>query len=456
MPSQGKTMHQHSLEDYQHQAEQGDARSQFMLSQYCFQQRDLQNMMRWLRLAAEQAMPEALDALGYCLEKGMGTERDMLSALDNYRHSADAGSAQAAYRYADLLFRCDLTQSRSAEVCRYWQQASTAEFPLALRALSFLRMLAEGPTPAVLECLRQSAQAGDPVAQFNLGCCLAPTDADSASSWLQQAAAKSYPLATTAMHALQAGDNGHSSDLFMLPLNDAGDDNKNSINPEWLVPAMPSSLQWEELHELPLVSVAHKALSLPECAYLIHLATPLMKRAQVISADESDPGSLQASMESRVRTSDSTFLPLQVTDMISHFIDRKISLVTDIDICRSEPFSVLHYQPGQYYKPHFDYFDPDLAVSARLLRDGGQRCASAVIYLSDVEAGGGTGFPELELEVPARLGSLCLFHNCRPDGSVEPRSLHAGLPVEQGDKWVATKWYRESKTSYLPEMAEGS
>jgi len=445
-------MQSHSLQDYQRLAEQGDVHSQFMLSQYCYQQRDLPQMLRWLRLAADQCMPEAMDALGYCLEKGMGTELDMPAALDNYQRAARAGSAQAAYRYADLLYRCDLTQSRGAEVCQYWQQAIAENFALALRVQGFLRMLAEGSTPAVLELLQQSAQAGDPVAQFNLGCCLASTDTDAARKWLQQAAARNYPLAASTLHDLQQANKKFSMDFLAVRQKKEADKLSNTPQPGWLAPQPPARLRWDKLHENPSVRVAHDALNVVECAYLIYQATPLMQRAQVISADASDPGSQQASMESRVRTSDSTFLPLQATDMISHHIDRKISLVTGIDINRSEPFSVLHYLPGQYYKPHYDYFDPELPVAARLLRDGGQRCASAVIYLSDVAAGGGTAFPELDLEVPARMGSLCLFHNCRADGSVEPRSLHAGLPVEQGDKWVATKWYREGVTSYLPGM----
>ena len=444
-------MQSHSLQDYRRLAEQGDARSQFMLSQYCYQQRDLPQMLRWLRLAADQCMPEAMDALGYCLEKGMGTESDMPAALDNYQHSARAGSAQAAYRYADLLYRCDLTLSRREEIISYWQQAISAKFPLAVRALGFLRMLAEGSTPAVLALLQQSAQAGDPVAQFNLGCSLAATDTDTARNWLQQAAARDYPLAASTMRAMPAKGGSDWPGSVQATSQVAETSDEKALNAAWLLPQPSPRLRREVLHETPLVCVVHNALSLPECAYLIHLATPLMRRAQVISADARDPGSQQASMESRVRTSDSTFLPLQATDMISHYIDRKISLVTGIDIDRSEPFSVLHYQPGQYYKPHYDYFDPELPVAARLLHDGGQRCASAVIYLSDVAAGGGTAFPELDLEVPARMGSLCLFQNCRADGSVEPRSLHAGLPVEQGDKWVATKWYREGVTSYLPE-----
>jgi hypothetical protein len=447
-------MHSHSLEDYQRLAEQGDKHSQFMLSQYCFQQRDLPQMMQWLQLAANQHMPEALDALGYCQEKGMGTEQDMTAALASYRSAADIGSAQAAFRYADLIYRCDSAQSQGAEVCNHWQQAVAANLPLALRALGFLRMLAEGATEPVIALLQRSAQAGDVVAQFNLGCCLAQHDADNARQWLQQAAAKGYPLCDTALRALQANNKTNWSGVLVSRQPTAGAISNTTIQPSWLVPQLPPQLQWERLHEQPLVSVAHNALSLPECAYLIHLATPLMQRAQVISADATDPGSQQASMKSKVRTSDSTFLPLQVTDMISHHIDRKISAITGIDIRRSEPFSILHYQPGQFYQPHFDYFDPDLPVSARLLQDGGQRCASAVIYLSDVPAGGATEFPELGIEVPARLGSLCLFHNCRPDGAVEPRSLHAGLPVLEGDKWVATKWYREQQTSYLEKSSQ--
>jgi hypothetical protein len=51
--------------------------------------------------------------------------------------------------------------------------------------------------------------------------------------------------------------------------------------------------------------------------------------------------------------------------------------------------------------------------------------------------------------VPALAGSTLWFRNCREDGQVDERSLHGGDPVEQGEKWVVTKWFRVKPTKYL-------
>jgi prolyl 4-hydroxylase len=83
------------------------------------------------------------------------------------------------------------------------------------------------------------------------------------------------------------------------------------------------------------------------------------------------------------------------------------------------------------------------------MEDGGQRTASAVTYLAAPSKGGGTSFPNLDLTVPAAAGSTLWFRNCSADGQVDERSLHAGDTVEEGEKWVVTKWFREGPTRYL-------
>jgi len=136
-------------------------------------------------------------------------------------------------------------------------------------------------------------------------------------------------------------------------------------------------------------------------------------------------------------------------DIIARYVELKIIQETGEELISSEPMSILYYTPGQFYRPHVDYFDPKLKVSKELLEDGGQRTASAVSYLAAPLKGGGTSFPRLKLSVPATAGSTLWFRNCFADGSVDDRSLHAGEPVKQGEKWVVTKWFREKPTRYL-------
>ena len=198
------------------------------------------------------------------------------------------------------------------------------------------------------------------------------------------------------------------------------------------------------LNDEPAIVVYENVLDNADCAYLVSLSRPYLRSSEVI-----DPVSERDGMQSAVRTSSGTYLPFQIVDFIARYIELKIVSATGESLENSEPMSILCYAPGQYYHPHFDYFDPKLPVTAGLLEDGGQRTASTVTYLAVPGAGGGTSFPDLDLSVPPSLGATLWFRNCHADGTIDPRSLHAGDTVERGSKWVVTKWFREQRTRYL-------
>jgi len=76
---------------------------------------------------------------------------------------------------------------------------------------------------------------------------------------------------------------------------------------------------------------------------------------------------------------------------------------------------------------------------------GGQRVATLVMYLNDVEAGGSTVFPSIGLDVLPRKGSAVYFAYTSDAGETDPRTLHGGSPVTAGEKWIATKWLRQRR-----------
>jgi prolyl 4-hydroxylase len=80
-----------------------------------------------------------------------------------------------------------------------------------------------------------------------------------------------------------------------------------------------------------------------------------------------------------------------------------------------------------------------------MLKSGGQRTWTAMIYLSDVAAGGETHFPTCGFKVPPREGMILIWNNLRIDGAPNTDSLHAALPVEAGTKYIVTKWFRERR-----------
>lgn len=124
-------------------------------------------------------------------------------------------------------------------------------------------------------------------------------------------------------------------------------------------------------------------------------------------------------------------------------IEARIAEVLRYPAERGEGLQVLRYRDGGEYRPHFDFFDPKLGGSAKHLAVGGQRVATLIMYLSEVEQGGATAFPEVGLTVRPKRGSAVLFANLTPDQQVDRRTLHAGLPVLSGCKYIATKWLRE-------------
>ena len=64
-------------------------------------------------------------------------------------------------------------------------------------------------------------------------------------------------------------------------------------------------------------------------------------------------------------------------------------------------------------------------------------------YLNQPAAGGATEFPLLDLSVMPQTGRLLIWNNMALDGSPNPWTMHAGLPVEAGTKYIVTKWFRE-------------
>lgn len=121
----------------------------------------------------------------------------------------------------------------------------------------------------------------------------------------------------------------------------------------------------------------------------------------------------------------------------------RIDAIMGAEANTGETLQGQRYHPGQEYKPHRDSFPVNGTYWPEMRDRGGQRCWTAMLYLSAVEEGGETEFPRAGFMVPPVEGTLALWNNLRPDGAPNPETLHAALPVRKGVKYVATRWYRE-------------
>ena len=103
---------------------------------------------------------------------------------------------------------------------------------------------------------------------------------------------------------------------------------------------------------------------------------------------------------------------------------------------------ILNYKEGQFYLQHFDWFSEDEKYWEKEKLRGRQRLFSLLVYLDDVEEGGGTGYPRLNYICKPEKGKG-LIHKNKEDGECLEDSLHEALPVVKGEKWVLIVWIRE-------------
>ena len=185
----------------------------------------------------------------------------------------------------------------------------------------------------------------------------------------------------------------------------------------------------------PRIVVFGNLLSAQECDEFIALSSQRLKPSSVVNAAS---GSYDLHPH---RTSSGASFRRGENELIKR-IERRISELLSVPVSRGEPIQVLNYLPGAEYKPHFDYFDPKFKGNEKILAMGGQRFATLVMYLNDVEAGGSTVFPEIGLDILPRKGNALFFSYANDHGDLDALTLHGGSPVVAGEKWIATKWLR--------------
>lgn len=167
------------------------------------------------------------------------------------------------------------------------------------------------------------------------------------------------------------------------------------------------------------------------CDWIVRAAAARLQPSFVV-----DPAT-GARIPNPVRNSmDASFGPAD-EDLVVNAINRRIAAITATDVRCGEMLHVLRYTPGQEYRLHHD----------ALAGDANPRAWTAITYLNDGFAGGETVFPELDLTVAPHRGALLLFANTGADNRPDPRMRHAGLPVTQGEKWLATRWIRAAPFS---------
>jgi hypothetical protein len=354
---------------------------------------------------------------------GITGPADPATGVQWLQRAEAAGNAVAAYLLA-MVALGDVALPRDGRINARVRTAVDAGVAPALRAaaLHFGRKPRPEDQALCLHLLDQAAAKGDSLA----ACLLAERLANGEGTEARPEPAEELrrQLALHGIAALPAVGAAAPVQPASPPRHLAMED---------LLSAAPSTV----LSTRPRVAVVDGLLSADECRLLIATAQPMLRGSQT-----TDPTTGQA-IALPLRTSSDASLDPVLEDFALRAVQLRLCAAAGVDLVQAEHLVVLRYEPGQQYRPHRDYL-PDATV-ARDRPQAGNRVRSICVYLNDVEAGGATEFPVAGVKVEPKAGSAVVFDNLLPDGSPDPDSLHAGLPVERGVKWLATLWLRQGR-----------
>ncbi|XP_049447683.1 prolyl 4-hydroxylase subunit alpha-2 isoform X3 [Epinephelus fuscoguttatus] len=200
-------------------------------------------------------------------------------------------------------------------------------------------------------------------------------------------------------------------------------------NPRLLLRPIKEEDEWDSPHIVRYLDV----LSHMEIEKIKELAKPRLARATV-----RDPktGVLTTA---NYRVSKSAWLEGE-DDPVIERVNQRIQDITGLTVDTAELLQVANYGVGGQYEPHYDFsrrpFDSNL-------KSDGNRLATFLNYMSDVEAGGATVFPDFGAAIWPRKGTAVFWYNLFKSGEGDYRTRHAACPVLVGSKWVSNKWIHE-------------
>lgn len=410
-------------------AEGGDADAQYMLAALLNGARRADEARMWLDRAARQGQPDALYTVATAhLQGAGGRARDTAAAAEALDRAAERGGA-AAKRLLAVLRAIGATGAPGANG---WASA--------------------------VDLVLDVAQAGDIAAQRETAMLLFLRDADDEDgarlvdatarrdvlsaalcvrrAMLGRTGASGATAREVALHLARAG-HPCTDELTQAGVADCagsapgGPVDWTNVRARLTAAPAAGAPDFEQLSDRPNVRLARGVLSREACDYMMGAAAPRLAPSFVV-----DPRDGTNKPDPHRRSATATLWPVDL-DLALVQINTLIAAASGQAPETAEMLSILRYLPGEAYLPHYDWLPP----SEELDRSG-QRVATTLVYLNAGFEGGETQFLTPGLEVKGAPGDLVLFANVDGDGAPDQASRHAGAAVRQGQKWLASTWFR--------------
>jgi len=386
----------------------------------------------WLGRAADAGHPAAARFLGLIYLRGMDVVPDLPRAVDLLSRAAERGDDEAAWALGSFLGGSRDEHRDAAGGRKALERAAGAGHP---RAMTHLAYLLDGHTeapPSPMQAgalLLRAAKAGDPgallaLAEWSEHGHWLPRDPERAGALAAAAAARGWAVADE--YAADLGAAGASLDA--LPGPGAFSDRHAAPLPR---PEL-SVRSWA-----PRLMLMRRLLTVFECAEVANAAREHLMPSFIVNQD----GSLGTN---DIRTSHEVRLRPGLRNVVIQAVERRMAEWSHFPLENGEYPLVLRYEKQQSFEQHYDYFIPERFVMGEgPLELGGQRVATQLVYLNENFRGGETRFDRADLRVRPERGMGLLFYNVGPDHNVDPLTRHTGVAVEDGVKWLLSRWIRE-------------
>ncbi|WP_231120427.1 2OG-Fe(II) oxygenase [Cognatilysobacter tabacisoli] len=395
----------------------------FTLGSALVARQQMEEAYSWHLRAAQAGLANAQIETARMLMYGVGTDTDVVGAIGWLLRAEQAGSPIAGYFLA-LIALGGTAMPNDSRINERLFTAMQADYPPALRAaaIHFGRKPNEADQVSSLQLFERAAERGDAVSARLLaerldrgeGC--APQPKAAAQLRVQLAQRGIGPLPRIAV-PLPPPDRRPARRLAL--------EEHLDLPPVQLLSARPKVMQVDRL------------LSADECRLLAACAEPMLRPSRTVDPETGLPRAIE------LRTShDAAFDPV-TEDLSLRLVQVRMAHAARLPLPNAEHLVVLRYQPGQEYRPHRDYCPP--GAIERDHPEAGNRARTICVYLNEVEAGGETEFPVAGVRVQPQAGRAVIFDNLHDDGSPDVDSLHAGAPVQRGEKWLATLWIRQGQ-----------
>lgn len=275
-----------------------------------------------------------------------------------------------------------------------------------------------------VELLRRAAADGEAeaaavLATLTAGGAWVPQSWDGAMAWLEEAAHLGSARAESQLILLSGGDlasRTRGPNIDLAP---------------WLAPP-----HREPLWERPRIRASRAFASRDVCAWIIAQVEGRMRPALMYHGD------LKKEVLDPHRSCSDFEFDIVGSDVIMILLRERIAALTGVPTACMEPPRVFHYALGQDIKPHYDRLNDGIGNYGGGGYDG-DRIVTFLLYLNDGFEGGELAFPKVGQSFKGDLGDAIYFAHIDAQGRPEPLSLHAGLPIRRGEKYVLSQWIHD-------------